>query len=104
MIPRELDRGSAGAIYGLEEADGVRALVLELGDGPPPADRIAAGALGVDEALPIARRIAEALEAAHEKGVMQTISARSARKAMNIGPVVRPWNEAETASAYSLKT
>ena len=48
----------------------VRALVLELVEGPTLADRIAKGPLPLDEALPIARQIAEALEAAHEKGVI----------------------------------
>ena len=45
-------------------------LVLELVDGPTLADRIAQGSLPLDEALPIARQIAEALEAAHEQGVI----------------------------------
>ena len=58
------------AIYGLEEADGVKALVLELVEGPTLADRIARGPVPVDEALPIARQIAEALEAAHEQGII----------------------------------
>ena len=59
-----------GAIYGLEESDGIRALVLELVEGPTLADRIAQGAIPLDEALPIAKQIAEALEAAHEQGVI----------------------------------
>ena len=46
-------------------AEGVRALVLEL-EGPTLAERIAQGPIPVEEALPIARQIAEALEAAHE--------------------------------------
>ena len=57
-------------IYGLEEADGVSALVLELVEGPTLADRIAQGPIPLDEALPIARQIAEALEAAHEQGII----------------------------------
>ena len=48
----------------------VHALVLELVEGPTLADRIAQGALPLDEALPIARQIAEALEAAHEQGIV----------------------------------
>jgi serine/threonine-protein kinase len=43
-------------------------LVLELVEGPTLADRIARGAMSIDDALPIARQIAEALEAAHEQG------------------------------------
>src|SRR5262249_58902445 len=58
-----LNHPHIGGIYGLEEADGVRALVLELVDGPTLADRIAQGPIPLDEALPIARQIAEALEA-----------------------------------------
>ena len=60
-----------GAIYGVEDADGYRALVLELIEGETLAGRItAAGRLPVDEALGIAGQIAEALEAAHEKGIV----------------------------------
>jgi serine/threonine-protein kinase len=65
-----LNHPNVAAIHGLEESDGVRALVLELVDGPTLADRIAQGQIPLDEALPIARQIAEALEAAHEKGVI----------------------------------
>jgi Tol biopolymer transport system component len=69
-----LNHPHIGGIYGLEEAqaDGgaVRALVLELVEGPTLADRIARGSIPVDEALPMARQIAEALEAAHEQGVV----------------------------------
>jgi serine/threonine-protein kinase len=67
-----LNHPNIGTIYGLEEADGgkSRALVLELVEGPTLADRIAQGPIPLDEALPIARQIAEALEAAHEAGVI----------------------------------
>ncbi|MFN7938073.1 MAG: protein kinase [Bryobacteraceae bacterium] len=57
-------------IYGLEESGGNRALVMELVEGRNLADCIAAGSLGMEETLLIARQIAEALEAAHEKGVV----------------------------------
>ena len=57
-------------IHGLEEADGVRALVLELVEGPTLADRIKRGPIPLDEALPIAKQIAEALEVAHEQRVI----------------------------------
>jgi hypothetical protein len=59
-----------GGIYGFEDTDGVRALVLELVERPTLADRIAQGPIPLDEALPIARQIAEALEAAHEAGII----------------------------------
>ena len=65
-----LNHPNIAAIHGLEEADGVRALVLELVEGPTLADRIAKGPIPLDEALPIAKQIAEALEAAHEAGVI----------------------------------
>ena len=65
-----LNHPNIGHIYGLEEAEGQKALVLELVEGPTLADRIAQGPIPVDEALPIAKQIAEALEAAHEQGVI----------------------------------
>ena len=65
-----LNHPNIGHIYGLEEADGIRALVLELVEGPTLADRIKQGPIPLDEALPIAKQIAEALEAAHEAGVI----------------------------------
>jgi len=65
-----LNHPNIGAIYGFEDSGAARALVLELVQGPTLADRIAQGALPVDEALPIARQIAEALEAAHEHGIV----------------------------------
>ena len=65
-----LNHPNIGHIYGLEEAEGQRALVLELIEGPTLADRIRQGPILVDEALPIAKQIAEALEAAHEQGVI----------------------------------
>ena len=66
-----LNHPHIGAIYGLEEADGVRALVLELVEGETLADRIARGADSVwPRPLTIARQIADALDAAHEKGIV----------------------------------
>ena len=65
-----LNHPDIGHIYGLEEAEGQKALALELVEGPTLADRIAQGPIPVDEALPIAKQIAEALEAAHEQSVM----------------------------------
>src|SRR6185369_4935175 len=67
-----LNHPNIGAIYGLEDADGVRALVLELVDGETLEQKIyqPSGGLPVAEALSIARQIAEALDAAHEKGIV----------------------------------
>ena len=65
-----LNHPNIGHIYGLEEAEGTKALVLELVEGPTLADRIAEGPIPADDALPIAKQIAEALEAAHEQGII----------------------------------
>jgi Tol biopolymer transport system component len=65
-----LNHPNIAAIYGLEEHEGLRGLVLELVDGSTLADRLARGALSVTEALTIARQIASALDAAHERGIV----------------------------------
>ena len=65
-----LNHPNIGAIYGLEDAGGVRALVLELVEGPTLSDRLARGPLPTQEALAIGRQVADALGAAHEKGVI----------------------------------
>ena len=57
-------------IYGTEDAGAGKALVLELVDGPTLADRIDQGPIPFEEAFPIARQIAAALEAAHESGII----------------------------------
>ena len=65
-----LNHPNIASLHGIEETNGVTALVMELVDGEDLAARIARGALPLDEALPIARQIAEALEAAHEQGII----------------------------------
>ena len=73
-----LNHPHIAAVYGIEELapstgsgqSSVRALVMELVDGPTLAERVAAGFVPVDEALAIARQIADALEAAHDRGVI----------------------------------
>ena len=65
-----LNHPNIAHIHGLEESSGVRALVMELVEGEDLSQRIARGAIPIDEALPIARQIAEALEAAHEQGII----------------------------------
>ncbi|MGH9386109.1 MAG: protein kinase domain-containing protein [Vicinamibacterales bacterium] len=65
-----LNHPNIAIIHGFEEADGIKALVLELVEGPTLAERIALGPIPLNEASPIAMQIAEALEAAHEHGVI----------------------------------
>src|SRR5262245_44213341 len=65
-----LNHPNIGAIYGFEDSDSVQALVLELVEGPTLADRIAEGPLPLDEAMSVAKQIAEALEAAHDEGII----------------------------------
>jgi Tol biopolymer transport system component len=65
-----LNHPNVATIYGLEDADHTKALVIELVDGDDLSQRIAQGPIPLDEALPIARQIAEALEAAHEQGIV----------------------------------
>jgi eukaryotic-like serine/threonine-protein kinase len=65
-----LNHPHIAAIYGLEEGGGVFALVMELVEGEDLSQRIARGAIPLDEALPIATQIARALEAAHEQGII----------------------------------
>ena len=65
-----LDQENIGRIYGFERTDDRRALVLEHVSGPTLQDRIAEGPMGLDDALDIARQMAEALDAAHDAGVV----------------------------------
>jgi serine/threonine-protein kinase len=66
QVMASLNHPNIAAIYGVEE----RALVMELVEGPTLADRIAQGPIPLEEALPIAKQIGEALEAAHEKRIV----------------------------------
>lgn len=65
-----LNHPNIASIYGLEESNGTRALVMELVEGPTLAERIKQGPLALEEALPIAKQVAEALEYAHERGII----------------------------------
>jgi eukaryotic-like serine/threonine-protein kinase len=65
-----LSHPNIATIHGFHDFDGVRALVMELVEGPTLADRIAQGPLPIEEALPIAKQIAEAFETAHEQGII----------------------------------
>ncbi len=65
-----LNHPNIAAIYGVEEIDGIRALILELVEGPTLADRLARGAFPLLEAVAVARQIIDALDAAHERGIV----------------------------------
>jgi serine/threonine-protein kinase len=65
-----LNHPNIAIVHGLEPAEGSHALVMELVDGEDLAQRLERGVIPLDEALPIARQIARALEAAHEQGII----------------------------------
>jgi serine/threonine protein kinase len=65
-----LNHPHIAAIYGFERSASMHALVMELVEGQDLSQRIAGGAIPLDEALPIAKQIADALEAAHEQGII----------------------------------
>ena len=65
-----LNHPHIAAIYGFEKCDGTHALVMELVEGEDLSQRIARGAIPLDDALPLAKQIPEALEAAHEQGII----------------------------------
>ena len=70
QVLASLNHPHIAAIYGFEDSgDLTKALVLELVEGPTLADRISLGRVPMDEAWPVARQIAQALEAAHEQGI-----------------------------------
>jgi serine/threonine-protein kinase len=70
QILAQLEHPNVAAVYGLEEAEGVCFVAMQLAEGPTLAERIARGPIPLDEALPIALQIARGLEAAHEKGIV----------------------------------
>ena len=70
QVLASLNHPNIAAIYGLEQEDGIHALVLELVEGPTLAEHIQQGRLPLDETLNIGRQMADALEAAHDQGVI----------------------------------
>jgi serine/threonine-protein kinase len=70
QVLASLNHTNIAHVYGLEDADGTKALVMELVEGPTLADRIVEGAIPLHEALSIAKQVAEGLEAAHEQGIV----------------------------------
>src|SRR5512139_2367724 len=83
----QLHHPNIASIFGLEDSDGVRALVMELVPGPTLAERLESGALSITESLSTALQIAQALEEAHDKGIVhrdlkpQNVKASSEGKA-----------------------
>lgn len=65
-----LNHPNIASIHGLEDSGNVHALVMELVEGPTLADRIEAGPIPIDEALPVAKQMCDALEYAHEHGIV----------------------------------
>ena len=70
FVLASLNHSNIASIYGFEESDRIRALVMELVEGPTLADRVAQGPLPIDDVLHIAKQMAEALEYAHERNVV----------------------------------
>ena len=70
QVLASLNHTNIASIHGFEDSDGVRALVMELVEGATLAERIALGAIPLEESLPIAKQLAEALEYAHDRGII----------------------------------
>jgi serine/threonine protein kinase/Tol biopolymer transport system component len=70
QVLASLNHSNIAHVYGVEDASSAYGLVMELVEGPTLADRIAQGPISLDDALPIAKQIAEGLEAAHELGIV----------------------------------
>jgi eukaryotic-like serine/threonine-protein kinase len=107
-----LNHPSIAAIYGFEDSGSVRALVMELVEGPTLADRIARGPIPVDEALLIAKQIAGALEYAHERGIVHRdlkpanikVTADDAVKVLDFGLAKALEGDAESVDISSSPT
>jgi serine/threonine-protein kinase len=107
-----LDHPNIATIYGLEDSDGTRALVMQLVKGPTLADRIKAGPIPVDEALPIARQICDALEYAHERGIIHRdlkpanvkVSADDAVKILDFGLAKAMEEDAASLASLDIST
>jgi eukaryotic-like serine/threonine-protein kinase len=65
-----LNHPNIAAVYGLEDQGSARAIILELIEGATLEEQIRKGPIAMDEALRIARQIVDALEAAHDRGVI----------------------------------
>ncbi len=90
QVLASLNHPNIGAIHGLEEEGGIRALVLELIEGEDLSERIAKGPIPLEESLQIALQIAEALEAAHERPSLERFMLRQKTGPMLIERSVGP--------------
>ena len=107
-----LNHPRIAAIHGVENADGVHALVLELVEGPTLADRLRYGRLAIEEALSIAKQIGEALAAAHEKGIVHRdlkpanvkVTREAGVKLLDFGLAKAVAPEAETSPPIDIST
>jgi serine/threonine-protein kinase len=70
QVLASLNYPGIASVFGLEEWNGVRALVMEMVEGPTLGERLLSGPMRIEEALPIAKEVAEALEYAHERGII----------------------------------
>jgi eukaryotic-like serine/threonine-protein kinase len=112
QVLASLNHPNIAAIYGFEDWNGRRALVLELVEGLTIAERLQkAVRIGLEEALAIARQIVEALEAAHEKGIIHrdlkpaniALTADGQVKVLDFGLArLEPGGEAESAGPGGL--
>ena len=90
-----LNHPNIAAIYGLEESNGTRFLVLGLVDGDTLADRLKRGAIPVEDSLKLALQIAEALKAASARGRPSNPSAAgcpTCRRSRALGDRGRKWS------------
>jgi Tol biopolymer transport system component len=102
-----LNHPNIASIYGLEDSGNTCALIMELVEGATLADRIKTGPMPIDEALPIAKQICEALEYAHERGVVHRdlkpanvkISRQESVKILDFGLAKAVHGEASASSA-----
>ena len=112
QVIASLNHPNIAAIHEFAEYDGKPYLVLELVSGETLADKLQRGPLGLDEALEIARQIAEAVEAAHARGIIHRdlkpanikITADGKVKVLDFGVAKQLWGEASLHTGNSART